>query len=148
MKAESTIRLLVFLNLGLIVLDRLTKWIIWDNPDLYRISYGRLIEFKLFKNPNLYFISFDSILLYFLIGAALLLPLFLFFKSWQKEDFLSMTGFSLITLGGLSNLFDRIYFGYVVDWIRIFFLPISIFNIADIMIIGGILCLIFRLAKS
>jgi len=148
MKAESTIRLLVFLNLGLIVLDRLTKWIIWDNTDLYRISYGRLIEFKLFKNPNLYFISFDSILLYFLIGAALLLPLFLFFKSWQKEDFLSMTGFSLITLGGLSNLFDRIYFGYVVDWIRIFFLPISIFNIADIMIIGGILCLIFRLAKS
>ncbi|GAH42152.1 unnamed protein product, partial [marine sediment metagenome] len=30
----------------------------------------------------------------------------------------------------------------------VFFLPISIFNVADIMIIGGILCLIFALIKS
>ena len=137
MKYKSTVRLLVFLNLGLIVLDRLAKWFVLGGDSSL-----------LFKNPNLYFISFNSTLLYFLIGAALLLLLFLFFRSWQKKDFLLMTGFSLIILGGLSNLFDRIYFGYVIDWIRVFFLPISIFNIADLMIIGGIICLIFRLVKS
>jgi len=126
----------------------LTKWIIWDNPDLYQISYGRLIGVKLFKNPNLYSIPLNSALLYFLIGAVVILLCFLFFKSWQKRDFLLMTGFSLIISGGLSNLFDRIYFGYVIDWIRVFFLPISIFNIADLMIVGGIICLIFALIKS
>jgi len=135
MEYKSTVRLLVFLNLGLIVLDRLTKWLALDSN-------------LLFKNPNLYFIPLNSNLLYILIGAVTILLCFLFFKSWQKRDFLLMTGFSLIILGGLSNLFDRIYFGYVVDWIRVFFLPISIFNIADLMIIGGILCLIFRLVKS
>ncbi len=126
---------LVFLSLGLIILDRLTKCFALDSP-------------QLFKNPNLYFISFNSLLLYFLIGAVLSLLLFLFFKSWQKRDFLLMMSFSLIILGGLSNLFDRIIFGYVIDWIRVFFLPTSIFNVADIMIVGGIICLIFRLAKS
>ena len=136
---------LVFFSLGLIILDRLSKWFVLNSHDLYQ---SNLIELKLFKNPNLYFISFNSASLYILMGAAVLLFLFLFFKSWQKKDFLSMTGFSLIILGGLSNLFDRVYFGYVVDWIKVFFLPISIFNIADLMIIGGILCLIFRLAKS
>ena len=136
---------LIFFSLGLIIFDRFSKWLILTFPDLYQ---GGFIELKLFKNPNLYFISFNSTLLYFLIGAALLPLLFLLFKSWQKKDFLLMMSFSLIILGGLSNLFDRIILGYVVDWIRVFFLPISIFNIADLMIIGGILCLIFRLAKS
>ena len=126
---------IVFLGLSLIILDRLTKWLVLDS-DL------------LFKNPNLYFVSFNSTSLYFLIGAVMILLCFLFFRSWQRKEYLLMAGFSLIILGGLSNLFDRIYFGYVIDWIRVFFLPISIFNIADLMIIGGILCLIFRLAKS
>jgi len=138
-------KFLVFFNLGLIVLDRLTKWLVLNSPDLYQSS---LIELKLFKNPNLYFISFNSSLLYFLIGAVLLLLFFLFFRSWQKKDFLLMAGFSLIILGGLSNFFDRIIFGYVIDWIRIFFLPISIFNIADLMIIGGIITLVVKFFKN
>ena len=127
---------LIALNLGLIILDRLTKRLVLDSV-------------LLFKNPNLYFISFNSTLLYFLIGAVLLLLLFFFFRSYQRKNFLLMTGFSLIILGGLSNLFDRIFFGYVIDWLRVFFLPISIFNIADIMIFAGILCcLTFVLIKS
>jgi len=139
------LRFLVFFNLSLIILDRLSKWFVLNYPNFY---LGDLIELKLFKNPNLYFISFNSPLLYFLIGAAILLLLFLFFRSWQKKDFLLMTGFSLIILGGLSNFFDRIFFGYVIDWIRIFVLPISIFNIADLMIIGGIIILIGNFFKK
>jgi len=138
-------KFLIFLNLGLLILDRFSKWLILNQPDLYQCS---LIELKLFKNPNLYFISFNSTLLYFLIGATLFLLLFLFLRSWQKKDFLLMTGFSLIILGGLSNFLDRIIFGYVIDWLRVSILPISIFNIADLMIIGGIITLIGILIKN
>lgn len=123
-----------FFGIGLvflIFLDRLLKWFILKNPDFYS---GELIELKLFKNTKLYFISLNPFFLYLLIGTALLLFIFLFFKT-QK------LGFALIVLGGLSNLFDRIFFGYVIDWIRIFILPISVFNIADLMIITGILLL-------
>ena len=145
MKHENKIGFLIFFNLSLIILDRLSKWFILNHPNFY---LGNLIELKLFKNPNLYFISFNSNLLYFLIGAILLLLLFLFFRSWQKKDFLLTAGFSLIILGGLSNFFDRIFFGFVIDWLRIFILPISIFNIADLMIIGGIIILVVKYFKK
>ncbi len=145
MKFKKRIGFLISFNFGLVVLDRLSKWFVLKNPDFYS---GSLIELKLFKNSKLYFISLNSGLLYCLIGLVLLLLLFLFFKTLKQENFLLTTGFSLIILGGLSNFFDRIYFDYVIDWIRIFILPVSIFNIADIMIISGILCLILALIKS
>ncbi|GAI05810.1 unnamed protein product, partial [marine sediment metagenome] len=47
-----------------------------------------------------------------------------------------------------SNFFDRIFFGYVIDWMKIFILPISIFNIADLMIIGGIIILVVKCFKK
>lgn len=142
MKTENKLRFLILLDLGLIIFDRLTKWFISKNPDLYQ---NKFVELELFKNQNLFFISLNQKVLYFLIGAVLLLLLFLFFKT--RNNFLR-AGFSLVILGGLSNLFDRIYFGYVIDWLRIFILPISVFNIADLMIISGVICLIFALIKS
>ena len=145
MRYPNKIGFLISLNLGLIILDRLTKWFILKNPDFYS---GNLVRLKLFKNSKLYFIPLDSVLLCFLIGVVLLLLLFLLFKTLKQKSFLLTTGFSLIILGGLSNFFDRLYFGYVIDWIRIFILPVSIFNIADVMIIAGILCLILALIKS
>lgn len=134
-------RISVLLYLGLIILERLSKWLVLSKPDLYQSG---LIELKLFKNPNLYFISFDSGFLYFLIGLALLLLIFLLFISWQKRDFFLMSGFSLIIIGGSSNLLDRVIFGYVIDWIRIFILPASVFNLADLMIISGMAILLKR----
>lgn len=142
MKFGRKAKFLIFIDLSLVLLDRLTKWFILKNPNFY---FGRIVELKLFKNLDLYFIPLNSTLLCFLIGAVILLLLFFFPKT--KDVFLR-TGFSLIILGGSSNLFDRLFFGYVIDWIRIFILPISIFNIADLMIFSGLLCLILGLIKS
>lgn len=139
------IEVLIFLSLGLVILDRLSKWFVLNFPCLYQDSF---IELKLSKNQNLYFISLNQNFLYILIGAVLLLLLFLFFKTLKQKSLLLTTGFSLIILGGSSNFFDRIYFGYVIDWLKIFILPISIFNIADVMIIGGILLLAIKFFKK
>ncbi len=139
------IKILISLDLGLIILDRLSKWFILKNPDFYS---GRFIELKLFKNSDLYFFSLNPIFLNLIIGAVLLLLVFFFFRSFKKKDFILTLGFSLIILAGFSNFFDRLYFGYVIDWLRIFILPISIFNVADMMIIGGIICLILVLSVS
>ena len=54
--------------------------------------------------------------------------------------------FFLIVLGGsLGNLFDRIYYSAVLDFIDISFKNFHwfIFNVADIFISIGIICLIF-----
>lgn len=129
---------LILFSVVLLFLDRLSKWFILNYPDLY---YSRIIEFKLVKNFNFYFFSVNQFLLTAVIGVIILFLLLLLLKT---KDI----GLLLIILGGASNFFDRIYYGYVVDWIRVFVFPLSVFNIADLMIIGGILCLIFPLKKS
>ncbi len=136
--------LIIFFSLVLMALDRLSKWFVLDHPNLYESD---LIKLELFKNPKLYFWAVNSVFLYIIMGAVSLLLIFLLIKTWHKQNFLLTTGLSLIILGGLSNLFDRIIFGYVIDWIRVFFLPISIFNIADIMIMGGLVCILIKFLK-
>jgi len=119
-------KVLILLGVVLVILDRLTKWFILSNPE------------KLVKNFNFYFFSPNQCILITIIGAILLLLFLLFLKTKN-------IGLLFVILGGASNLFDRIYFGYVIDWINIW---ISTFNIADIIIFVGIICLIFHLIKS
>lgn len=129
-------------GLILVILDRLLKWLVFKNPDFYS---GRFFDLRLFKNTKLFFISLNHFLLYFLIATILLVFIVLFFKT--KDAFLKF-GFYLIVLGGLSNFFDRIYFGYVIDYLRIFILPISFFNLADLMIIFGISLVLLESVRS
>jgi signal peptidase II len=121
-------------------LDRLSKRYILGHPNFY---LGDFIDLRLFENRSFYFISFGkltNVLIILASTAVLLLILILFLKT-------SATGLLFIILGGASNLFDRIYYGFAIDWIKLFFLPFSVFNIADLIIIAGILCLIFNLKK-
>ncbi len=46
-----------------------------------------------------------------------------------------------ILLGGLSNMFDRLAYGYTIDYINFF--DFSFFNIADGMLVLGIIILFF-----
>ena len=52
----------------------------------------------------------------------------------------------LIVSGALSNLFDRIFFGHIIDFIDFRIWPI--FNIADACITLGILYLVFYYMKE
>lgn len=49
---------------------------------------------------------------------------------------------ALITAGALSNLFDRIFYGYTIDTFQ--FLNFSFFNLADGLIFAGIILLVVR----
>ena len=45
---------------------------------------------------------------------------------------------ALILAGGLGNLIDRLYHGFVVDYIELLFMNFAIFNFADICITCGV----------
>ncbi len=56
------------------------------------------------------------------------------------------TGAALIVGGGLSNLIDRVFLGYVVDYIKLsFFAPVC--NIADYCITAGTVLLVIYILK-
>ncbi len=69
-----------------------------------------------------------------LLGIILLVFLFLLPK---KGDKLLKFALSLILGGALSNVYDRITRGYVVDYFSFKFLKKIVFNISDIVIFIG-----------
>lgn len=132
------------INFSLLVFDRLSKKFFLKNPDLFKSNF---IQLQLKKNSGLYFFNLDQeILIPFSAFIILFLSIFLF-KSWKKKDWFSVGSLLLILLGGLSNLYDRLVFGYVIDWLWIFLVPISVFNLADLMITVGITLILVNLIK-
>ena len=52
----------------------------------------------------------------------------------------------MLASGGLSNLYDRIAYGYVIDFIEFAFVRFAIFNVADSFAsIGAVLLIIYLL---
>ncbi len=114
------------------------------NVDININSYINLI---LVWNSGIGFglFSFDQSEMYNLMTILIifinLLIVYLILKSKDKSAY-----FYLIILGGsLGNLFDRIYYSAVPDFIDISYKGYHwfIFNVADIFISLGIICLIF-----
>jgi signal peptidase II len=130
--------------------DRISKLYILSiledlgNVDINVNSYINLI---LVWNSGIGFglFSFDQSQMYnvmtILIIFINLLIVYLIIKSKDKSAY-----FFLIILGGsLGNLFDRIYYSAVPDFIDISYKGYHwfVFNVADIFISLGIICLIF-----
>lgn len=51
-----------------------------------------------------------------------------------------------ILSGAIGNLFDRLVYGFVIDYVLIF--GRSLINISDLMIIGGVIAILFARARK
>ena len=130
--------------------DRISKLYILsilENVGNVNININSYINFILVWNSGIGFglLSFDQSQIYNLITTLIvfinLLIVYLIIKSKDIKAY-----FFLIILGGsLGNLFDRIYYSAVLDFIDISFKDYHwfIFNVADIFISIGIICLIY-----
>jgi len=132
------------------LVDRISKLYILsilENLGSVNININSYINFILVWNSGIGFglLSFEESQIYSLITILIifinLLIVYLIIKSKDIKAY-----FFLIILGGsLGNLFDRIYYSAVLDFIDISFKDYHwfIFNVADIFISIGIICLIF-----
>ena len=68
----------------------------------------------------------------------------------KKLDNLSLVGFSLIIGGGVANIFDRVVYGSVTDflYINLGFFKTGIFNIADLSVTTGIILILISSFKK
>ncbi|PIR66694.1 MAG: hypothetical protein COU51_02545 [Parcubacteria group bacterium CG10_big_fil_rev_8_21_14_0_10_36_14] len=117
----------------LFVVDRLMKYLA---PSIN--FEGGFIKFGLFTNyAGAFSLPIVGIAYNFIGIALVVIFVFFFFKEFKIKSYsLELIAYSLIILGGISNLFDRIVFGYVIDYINI--IDKSFFNLADGMILAGI----------
>ena len=66
----------------------------------------------------------------------------------KKESKLLRLGIVFFAAGGIGNLYDRIVFGYVRDFISTVFMDFPIFNVADSFITVGAALVIISLVIS
>ena len=85
--------------------------------------------------------------IYILIIIAIICLLFIIYelKNNLNDKILSI-GYSLVLAGLLGNFIDRLIDGYVVDYLsfKIFSFNYPVFNLADILIIVGIIIVLIK----
>ena len=139
-----------FFILAVFLLDRVSKISIinlLENSDNGHIQVTNFLSFNLIWNEGIAFglLNFNNDLIYNTISVLIILIsltiLYLAFKNKNYSGYF----FAMILGGSLGNLFDRIKFSAVPDFIDLHIGNYHwfIFNVADIFISLGIICLIF-----
>ena len=134
----------------LVAVDLLTKFIfdgkiITIIPNVFSIysTYNTGSAFGAFSNQTLWLICLSIIFLAVIIT---------FDKFHKEEDKLYLFSYSLIIAGAVGNLIDRVFFGYVRDFIRIDFFDFTnintVFNVADICVTVGVVLMLIYFLKS
>jgi len=126
----------------LFIIDRIIKYIV---PSIN--SGDDLLRFAIYKNSDGPFgLALQSEALNAFGAILVIIFLALFIKEYKKKYIITALGFCFIFFGGLSNLFDRLFLGYVIDYIQI--TERSFFNLADVMLIIGVTFVIISSFKS
>lgn len=62
-------------------------------------------------------------------------------KNYSRTSKLLRVSTGLILAGAFGNLFDRIFYGYVIDMMQVTFIEYPVFNPADNMLVIGVILL-------
>ena len=126
--------LFTFLIAAVFILDRLIKTYVGDSC-LWLLCIRRAVNdgaaFGILPGQTL-----------FLVVVAIGV-LFLIAMSYRESGWLGRLGLALITAGTISNMFDRVFYGHVLDVFSVF--GSSSFNLADLSNLIGVLIFIVSL---
>ena len=148
-KENKKIILLIIMIICTVVIDQIVKISVISN--LYNSSITiieNVLNFTYVENRGGAFGIGSGNLLMFIIVNIIIIVLILKFivsKKDEVEGYVLISG-GLIIAGGIANLIDRIFRGFVIDYID--FSPIikyPVFNLADIFIVIGCVFVLLKL---
>lgn len=156
---NKTIRLgiiSVIVSLLLAGIDQLTKWLVVTylkpvgSVPLIKIGETEWLNFTYCENTGMSFSMLEGQRVILIALPVILIGLvewYIFSGKIKKKPEL----FALAALagGGFGNLIDRVFLGYVVDFIDVRIINFAIFNFADICaVLGGVFTVIFFILED
>lgn len=125
-----------------VIFDRFFKFLAINNFFNQPIRLiGDFFQMQFVKNYYIAFsLPFKGIFLNILIILIIILLLYYLIAVFKRKEYGQTILLVLIILGAISNLFDRIRLGYVVDYLDLKYF--TVFNLADVMIVGGVIGLL------
>jgi len=137
--------------LFIFILDRISKlWIIsiFNSENNLEIKISSFINLNLIWNKGIAFglFSYGEKFEYNLLTGLIIMIISIVFWMIIKTKGLEKYGFLMILGGALGNIFDRLYYSAVPDFIDIYYKNFHwfVFNVADIFITVGVLMLIIN----
>jgi len=126
--------------IALLALDRATK--VWAVASLKAVGTIPLIPFfdlTYVENTGAAFgMGRGANKLLTVVSIGLVIALQVIRRRWPKDAHWLQWGALLVTAGAVGNLYDRLAFGFVVDFLHIHYWPV--FNVADSCIsIGAVM---------
>ena len=142
---------LYFLSLSIfiVLIDQSTKYLIFYNKKLFINKDFLLFKLDFVKNYGAAFNIFSGSRI-FLSFISIIFSILLIYLILRKHNLnsIDLYSYSFILGGTIGNGIDRIYKGFVVDFINLNIINFPVFNIADISINIGFIILLYNIFKN
>ena len=134
--------IIILFALLIAIADQLIKLFIISNAYRLPVIVEGLVRIVLVRNQGAAFSIFQGARWFFVVFTLLAqVAIFYIIFSKQVTHKLGVVSLIMISGGSIGNLIDRIYLGYVIDYIQFEFINFAVFNFADCFITVG--CLLF-----
>ena len=139
----------VSLSIFIVLIDQFTKYLMFYNKKLFINKDFLLFKLDFIKNYGAAFNIFSGSRIFLSLISILfsILLIYLIFRKNTLNSF-DLYSYSFILGGTFGNGIDRIYKGFVVDFINLNIINFPVFNIADISINIGFIILLYNIFKN
>ena len=148
-KKHIRITIFIFMSIFLITIDQFTKYFAQNILAKYETIpiISSILHFTYVKNYGAAFGIFENNKFFLLLPPCIIFIctffLIIFIKQMNRIKLYSII---LIFSGGVGNFIDRIFTGYVIDYIDFRLIQFPVFNFADICIcIGTFIILVYTI---
>lgn len=128
-------------------LDRFFKVFALSDQNQQFNLIGEVLKFNYKAN---YYMAFSLPCYGFWLNAVIcliiLLLIYYLVRAWQGGKQKTAICLLAIVMGAASNLFDRLKYGFVIDYLDLKYF--TVFNLADVMIVAGVICMLFFIKQK
>ncbi|WP_288235081.1 signal peptidase II [uncultured Prochlorococcus sp.] len=139
----------VSLSIFIVLIDQFTKYLMIYNKKLFVNKDFLLFKLDFVINYGAAFniLSGSRVFLSLISIIFSILLIYLIFRKNTLNSF-DLYSYSFILAGTIGNGIDRIYKGFVVDFINLNFINFPVFNIADVSINIGFIILLYNIFRN
>jgi len=141
---------MIAINLAIIFfigLDRFFKALVLSNRAGEFKLLGEILKFSYRSNYNIAFsLPLAGRWLIAVISFIILLLIFYLVQALRGREGRIAIYLFFIIMGAASNLFDRLRYGFVIDYLDLKYF--TVFNLADVAIIAGVFLIILSFYKN
>lgn len=129
----------------IVIFDQVTKYIAKSElyPDKAKDFIKGFVEFRYAENTGVAFSMFSGgRVIFVILTCVVALGIIIYMYTRAQKNLWLYWSLGVIVAGAIGNLIDRIFLGYVIDFINPTFVDFAVFNIADCAVTLGTVSLV------